>query len=524
MSHGRILRALSGLYLGMFVAIVSSTIVTNALPRIITDLRTGQSTYTWVIVSTLLATTVSSPLWGKLADLVSKKALVQLGLLIFAAGSLLSGLATDPATLIAARTVQGAGAGGLLSLTQVIMATMISPRERGRYSGYMGAVLAVGTAGGPLVGGVIVDTRGLGWRWCFFVVVPLALIAMAVLQRNLDLPVRRRKVTVDWAGAALITSAASLLLVWVTFAGDDYAWLSWWSAAMVGGGTLLAVLFVLVETRAAEPIVPLRLFRNRTVALAVVASLLAGVAMYASTTFLSQYFQLSRGQSPTAAGILTLPLILSLAVASAAGGRIITRTGRWKPFLVGGAVLLAVGCALLGLLRHGTPYGVTAAGMACLGVGLGLTLQNLVLAVQNQVRPQELGAASTAVAFFRTLGGTVGVSALGAVLANRVTRYAEPGLARLGVRHAPSSDALPDLGALPAPVRAVVEDAFGHATGSLFLYTVPFALLSVVAILCIKEVPLRTSSALQAAGAAGTGGPEGDGRDHGADLGRPHGA
>ena len=503
MSHGQILRALSGLYIGMFVAILSATIVTNALPTIVADLRAGQSTYTWVIASTLLATTVSSPIWGKLADLTSKKLLVQLGLLVFVAGSVLSGLAANPATLIAARAVQGIGAGGLLSLTQVIMATIISPRERGRYSGYMGAVLAVGTAGGPLIGGVIVDTSWLGWRWCFFVVVPVAAVALLVLRKNLDLPVRKRKVQVDWAGAALITSAASLLLIWVTFAGTEFAWLSWPTAAMVGGGVLLGALFVLAESRAAEPIVPLRLFRNRTVALAVVASLLAGVGMYAGSTFLSQYFQLSREQSPTMAGIMTLPLILSLALASAVGGRIITRTGRWKPFLILGGVLLTAGTGLLGLVRHDTPYWQTAVSMALVGLGLGMTLQNLVLSVQNQVRLQDLGAASTSVSFFRTLGGTIGVSALGAVLANRVAHYTRADLARLGVPAGSGGDAIPKLADLPAPVRAIVENAFGHATGNLFLYTTPVAVLCVLTILCIKEVPLRTTSALHVDSSSG---------------------
>ena len=500
MPHGQILRALSGLYVGMFVAILASTVVTNALPTIIADLHTGQSTYTWVITSTLLATTVTSPVWGKLADLTSKKVLVQAGLVIFAAGSALSGLATSPATLIAARSVQGVGAGGLLALSQVIMATIISPRERGRYNGYMGAILAVGTAGGPLIGGVIVDTSWLGWRWCFFVVVPVAVLALIVLQRNLDLPVRKRKVQVDWAGAALITSAASLLMIWVTFAGDEYAWLSWQTAVMVGGAVLLGLLFVLAETRAAEPILPLRLFRIRTLSLAVVASLLAGIVMYAGSTFLSQYFQLSRDKSPTMAGILSLPLILSLAVASTVGGRIITRTGRWKPFLVAGSVLLAAGTGMLGLLRHSTPYWEIAVAMTFLGLGLGMSLQNLVLSVQNQVRLQDLGAASTAVSFFRTLGGTIGVSALGAILAIRVSHYSAAGLARLGVHAEASSSTIPKLSTLPAPVRAIVENAFGHATGNLFLYATPFTLLCLIMILCIKEVPLRTTSALHAHG------------------------
>ena len=509
MSHAEILQALSGLYMGMFVAILSSTIVTNALPTIVADLHAGQSVYTWVIIATLLTTTVSSPIWGKLADLVSKKLLIQVSLVVFTAGSVLSGLAADAGLLIAARALQGVGAGGMLALTQVIMATMITPRERGRYSGYLGAVLAVATSAGPLIGGVIVDTGWLGWRWCFFVGVPFAIVAMVLLQKTLHLPVRTRAVRVDWAGAALVTAAASLLLVWVTFAGDKYAWRSGPTLLMVGGAVVLALAFVLVERRAAEPILPLWLFRNRTVVLAIVGGLVIGVGLYAGTTFLSQFFQLAKDKSPTAAGLLALPMILGLALASGLSGRVITATGRWKPFLVGGAVLVACGLAVLGLTRDDTPYWRIAIGMALLGVGLGTTLQNLVLAVQNQVRLDQLGAASTSVSFFRSLGGTVGVSALGAVLASQVASYTRDGLAHLGGPASGGGSSVPRLADLPAPVRAVVEDAYGHATGNLFLYTVPFALLALVCIMFIKEVPLRTSHTMPE-----KAGPENMGPEH----------
>lgn len=486
MTHKQVLQAMSGLYMGMFVAILSSTIVTNALPTIVADLHAGQSVYTWVIIATLLTTTVSSPVWGKLADLFDKKLLIQAGLAVFTLGSVLSGLAENSALLIAARALQGVGAGGLLSLVQVIMATMVSPRERGRYSGYIGAVLAVATSAGPLVGGVIVDTSWLGWRWCFFVGVPFAILAMFVLQKTVHLPVTRRKASIDWAGAALITTAASLLLVWVTFAGDKYAWLSWQSALLVGGTVLLAVVFVLVERRAAEPILPLWLFRNRTVVLAIVSGLVIGVSLYAGSTFLSQYFQLSRGKSPTVAGVLALPMILGLALASTVAGRIITRTGRWKPFLVGGTLLVAAGLGLLGTIRYDTPYWRIAIAMALVGIGLGTTLQNLVLAVQNQVSMRELGAASTSVSFFRTLGGTIGVSALGAVLGGQVAHYLGAGSGDGG--------SVPRLADLPEPARRMVEIAYGHATGNLFLYTLPVALVAFVCILFIKETPLRTSN------------------------------
>ncbi|MFJ6214129.1 MDR family MFS transporter [Streptomyces sp. NPDC092296] len=500
MSHRQIMEALSGLLLGMFVAILSSTVVSNALPTIIADLDASQTAYTWVITSTLLATTVSTPIWGKLADLTSKKVLVQLSLAIYVIGSAAAGLSQNAGMLIGARVIQGLGAGGLTALAQVIMAAMISPRERGRYSGYLGAVFALATIGGPLIGGVIVDTSWLGWRWCFYVGVPFAIIALIVLQKTLHLPIHRRKVKVDWAGATLITAAVSLLLVWVSFAGGKYDWMSWQTGAMVGGAAVLAVLFLAVESRATEPIIPLHLFRNRTMSFAVAASMMIGVAMFGATTFLGQYFQLARGDSPTMAGVMTLPMIIGLALSSTIAGRIISQTGRWKIFLVMGGVLLTAGFGLMGTLRHDTNYWLAAVYMFLVGVGVGTTMQNLVLSVQNQVRPQELGAASSVVAFFRTLGGAIGVSALGAVLADRVADYTADGLAELGMPSAPGDGAIPKLSLLPAPVRGVVEDAFGHGVGDVFLYAAPAALLALVAILFIKEVPLRTDNAEQQRG------------------------
>ncbi|WP_431882126.1 MDR family MFS transporter [Micromonospora gifhornensis] len=491
MSHRQILEALSGLLLGMFVAILSGTVVANALPRIITELNGSQSAYTWVVTSTLLATTATTPLWGKLADLTSKKVLVQLSLAIFVLGSVLAGLSQSTGQLIACRVVQGIGAGGLTALVQVIIATMISPRERGRYSGYLGAVMAVGTIGGPLIGGVIVDTSWLGWRWCFYVGVPFALAALVVLQRTLDLPVVRRKVKIDWWGATLITGAVSLLLIWVSLAGNQFDWASWQTAVMVTGALLLGAAAVRVETRTSEPLIPPRLFRNRTITLSVVASIAVGVGMFGASVFLGQYFQISRGASPTMSGLMTLPMILGLLVSSTVVGRIITNTGRWKRYLVAGSALLTVGFALMGTLRADTPYWQVSIYMAIIGVGVGMSMQNLVLAVQNTVEPHELGAASSVVAFFRSLGGAVGVSALGALLGHNVTRYLSEGLAALGV---PSSGAgggtLPDVHALPAPIRAVVESAYGHGAGDIFLAAAPFGLIALIAVLFIKEVPL----------------------------------
>ncbi|MGW4549894.1 MFS transporter [Streptomyces violaceorubidus] len=502
MTHRQIMEALSGLLLGMFCAILSSTIVTNALPEIIGDLGGGQSAYTWVVTASLLTMTASTPLWGKLADLFSKKALVQIALIVYVIGSVVAGLAQNPAMLITARAIQGLGAGGLSALAQIIMAAMIAPRERGRYSGYLGATFAVATVGGPLLGGVITDTSWLGWRWCLYVGVPFAILALIVLQKTLHLPVLKRKVKVDWAGAFFVTAAVCLLLVWVTFADDKYSWVSWQTGAMVGGAIVLTLLFLLVESRASEPIIPLRLFKNRTIALASLASLFVGIAMFAGTVYFSQYFQLARDESPTMSGVMTIPMIGGLFVSSTVSGIIITKTGKWKSWLLAGGVLLTAGLGLLGTIRYDTAYWHIAIFMALLGLGVGMMMQNLVLCTQNQVEPGDLGAASSTVTFFRSLGGAVGVSVLGSIMSTRISHYASETIGQLSPQEqaaaakASGSGAIPDMDLLPHGIREWLESAYGHGIADIFLYVAPVALLAFLVTLFIKEVPLRTKGAL----------------------------
>jgi EmrB/QacA subfamily drug resistance transporter len=495
MTHREVLEALSGLLLAMFVAMLSSTVVTNALPRIVTDLDGSQTGYTWVVVATLLTMTATTPVWGKLADLFSKKVLVQSALVIYSAGSLIAGLAPSMEVLIGARAIQGLGVGGLTALVQVVIASMVSPRERGRYSGYIGATFALATVSGPLVGGVIVDTPGLGWRWCFFVGLPVAALAFVVLQKTLHLPHRRREVHVDYLGATLLVAGVSILLVWVSLAGTSFAWDSVTSVVLVVVGLLVVGAALYVEARVAiEPVIPLRLFRDRTTALATVASVLVGLAMFGSTVYLSQYFQLSRGMSPTMAGLMSVALVGGLLVSSIVSGRVITRTGRWKRFLVTGMATVVVGLALLAMIDDTTSLWYVGAGMAVLGLGLGAVMQNLVLSVQNNVAQSDLGAASSLVAFFRTMGGSVGVAALGAVLTHQVADRVTAALARLGIAaDTHRSGAIPDVSSLDEPFRSIFEHAFGEATGHLFLVAVPFAVLALVCVLFIEEVPLRTT-------------------------------
>jgi len=511
MSHAQILETMSGLMLSMFVAMLSATVVSNALPRILHELHGGTSAYTWVVSATLLTTTASTPIWGKLSDLVSKKLLMQSAIIIFAISSIVAGLSRSVSMLITLRAFQGIGAGGIMAMTQVIMASIVSPRERGRYSGYLGATFAVATIAGPLIGGVLVDSR-FGWRSCFYVGVPFAVAALVVLQRTLHLATGSRAVKVDYLGAALITGGVSLLLIWVSLAGQQFAWGSRDTAAYVSSGLVLLALAAVVELRVPEPIIPLRLFRLPTVSLATAAGLLVGVAMYGATIFLAQYFQIARGETPTVSGLRTMPMILGLAGSSLIIGRLISRTGRWKRYLVFGTITAAAGFGLLSTIDARTSFVLIAGYMALVGIGLGATMQNLVLCVQNTVPIDELGAATATVSFFRSLGGAVGVSALGAVLAHKVSADVLRGLRVLGINATElgsSGTAIPDVTSLPRPVATVVESAYANGVALVFLVGTPLLLLSFAIVLFIREVPLRSSGdddvhrAMESGGAAG---------------------
>ncbi len=501
LSHREILEILAGLLAALFTAVLSSTIVSNALPTIIADLEGTQTQYTWVVTASLLAMTVSTPVWGKLSDLMSKKLLVQLAIIMFVTGSVLAGASHNVPFLIGSRVLQGIAMGGLMALAQAIIGAAIPPRSRGRYSGYMGAVMALATVSGPLVGGVIVDTSWLGWRWCFYVCVPLAVLSLIVLQRFLHLPVVKRKVKMDYLGALLIAGAASLPLIWVSFAGEHFPWWSWQTGAYLGGTAVLAILAVVVETHAAEPLVPMRVVRERTTALAILASVAVGMGMFGSAVFLGQYFQVARGYSATEAGLLTIPMMFGSFLGSVGSGQLITRFGKWKRYLVIGALFLTAGLGLLGTIDHTSPYWYVGLGMLAMGIGMGMTMQNLVLAVQNTVDVSEVGAAGASVTFFRSLGGAVGVSVLGAILATRVTDLITEHLRELGPGAAAAaqggSGSLLDVNSLPGPIQEIVRHAYGDATGRIFVIAAGAALVSFLAVLFIREVPLRQTVAIR---------------------------
>ncbi len=508
MSHRQVLESLSGLLLGMFVSILAGTVVSTSLPRIISELGGDQTAYTWVVTSTLLATTVSTPIWGKLADLLNRKILIQLALVLFVAGSAMAGFSQDTNMLIGFRVVQGLGAGGLTALSQIIMADIISPRDRGRYMGLFGGIMAVGTVGGPLIGGLLTDS--IGWRWNFFVGVPIAILAIIMLQITLKLPKRpARKVRIDYLGAIFLAGGISLLLIWVSLAGKNFDWWSPGSFLMVGGSAALLIATVITELVVKEPIIPLGMFKNRTFTLAVIASISVGVAMFGTSVFLGQYMQLARGATPTESGLLTLPMILGLLLSSTIVGNLISRTGKWKAFMVVGSILLTVGLYLMSTIEYDTNYVLVSLYMLTLGAGVGMVMQNLVLIVQNTVRPEQLGAASSNVAFFRSLGGTIGVSVMGSLLGTKVTDLMADrqhdlhvAIAKLGqkgmeVAQTLQSGTLPEVGTLPVGIRTIIEAIYGQAVADIFLVAVPLAIVTVIAILFLPNTKLGSKTAIQ---------------------------
>lgn len=490
MTHRQVLEAMSGLMLALLVAILSSTIVSNALPRVIADLDGNQSQYSWVVTAMLLTSTATTPIWGKLSDLFSKKLLYQLAITIFTIGSVLGGFASSMPELIGFRAVQGIGLGGLQALIQVVIAAMVAPIDRGRYSGYIGATFAVGTVSGPLLGGLIVDTPWLGWRWCFWVTVPIAVLAFIVLGKTLRLPVVKRAVNIDWFGAFFLVGGVSMLLIWITMAGQAFPWLSPPSLTMVGGGTLSLIVALIIESKVTEPIVPLKMFRDPTITLATIGTIAVGTGMFGGAVYLGQYFQIARGFSPTQAGLMTLPMVLGIFVSSTFSGQIVSRfTGRIKPFLVFGAVMLVTGMGLLSTINSETNLAFVEIYLAFMGIGVGSLMQNLVLAVQNSADDKMMGSVTSVVTFFRTLGGSAGVSVLGAVLTARVSQYVSESLPG----GAAGSGGSLDIASMPGPVQAVVRSAYGEALGDIFLITASISVITLVAVLLLKDVPLRTT-------------------------------
>jgi EmrB/QacA subfamily drug resistance transporter len=494
LSHRQILLVLAGVMAGMLLFALDQGIVGTALPRIVSELG-GLDRLSWVVTAYLLTSTATTPLWGKVSDLYGRRRIFQVAIVIFLLGSALSGLSQDMGQLIAFRAVQGVGGGGLFAIALSIIGDVIPPRERGRYQGYFGAVFGVSSIAGPLLGGWLTD--GPGWRWIFYINLPVGLAALFVTSAVLKLPVVRRPHRIDYLGAAAIVGAVTCLLLYLDWRGNAYGWTEAGSLALLAGTVVLTAAFILIERRAAEPIIPMRLFRNQVFSVGNTFAFLAGVAMFGTIIFLPVYLQAVKGFSPTQSGLALLPAIVGIFSTSITSGQLITRTGRYKIYPVLGAVIMTAGLLALSRLDVDTPFWQVAIYEFLFGAGLGFTMQTIVTAVQNSVEHRDLGAATGSITFFRQMGGSVGAAVFGAVLFSRLTHYLTEQLARAGIQ--PGAGGVPvdanDVEAiqrLTEPVRSIVLGAFTNALDDVFLVGVPFVVVAFVVALLLKEKPLRT--------------------------------
>jgi EmrB/QacA subfamily drug resistance transporter len=477
--------------LGMFLAALDQTIVSTALPTIVGDLG-GLNHLSWVVTSYLLASTISTPLYGKLGDMVGRKPVFLAAIVIFLAGSMLAGLSQSMGELIGFRALQGIGAGGLMVGAQAIIADIVPPRERGRYMGLIGSVFAVASVAGPLLGGFFVDN--LSWRWVFYVNIPVGALAVLIVVTRLHLRTPHTRHQIDYLGAGLLSGGVAALVMLTTWGGSEYAWGSPTIVGLGLVGVLLLAAFVWWEGRAAEPILPLALFRSRVFSVANAMGFTIGMAMFGAIVFIPLYLQLVYGVSPTSSGLRLLPLMAGLLVAAVASGRVISRIGRYKMFPIAGTAVLVVGMFLLSRLGVGTAPWLASVYMVVVGVGIGLVMQVLVLVVQNDVRPAEIGVATSTATFFRSVGGSFGVAIFGTIfatrLADQLSQLPHAVTARLGSGVHINPEQAKHLA--PA-VHADFLQAFAHSLHGVFLYGMAIAAIPFFLSWLLKEVPLRTT-------------------------------
>jgi EmrB/QacA subfamily drug resistance transporter len=491
---GDVLVSIGALLLGMLLAALDQTIVSTALPTIVSELG-GMEHLSWVVTAYLLASTAATPLWGKLGDQYGRKRLFQTAIVIFLVGSALCGTAQNMPQLIAFRAVQGLGGGGLMVLSMAIVGDLVPPRERGRYQGLFGAVFGATSVLGPLLGGLF--TQHLSWRWVFYVNLPVGVVALAVIATVLHIPRKTTKHVIDYLGTFLIASVATCLVLVASLGGTTWGWGSPQVVGLAVLGVVLAVAFVAVERKAAEPVIPLKLFRVRTFTLSAVISFIVGFAMFGALTYLPTFLQVVHGVSPTMSGVHMLPMVAGMLLSSTVSGQIVSRTGRWKVFPVAGTAVTTVGLLLLHQLDEGSPTAEMSAFFFVFGLGLGLVMQVLVLIVQNAVSYEDLGVATSGATFFRSIGASFGVAVFGMVFASRLGDKLADAFRGVDLPAAVSVDALEAdprvIAALPPALRPPVLSAYASSITDVFLYAAPVALLGFVLAWFLREDRLRGS-------------------------------
>lgn len=488
---------LSALMLTLLLAALDQTIVSTALPTITSDLG-GLDELSWVVTAYLLASTATTPLWGKLSDLYGRKLMLQASIVIFLIGSALAGLSQNMGQLIGTRAVQGLGAGGLMVLVLAVIADLVPPRERGRYSGLFGAVFGVASVVGPLLGGLF--TQHLTWRWVFYINVPLGIAAFVILGSVLHIAPRHMKHKIDWKGASLLVIGVVALLLVTVWGGQRYAWGSSMIIGLTVGGIAAVALFIWQELRHPEPIIPLSMFRDPVIRVTSGIGFVVGLALFGSIVYLSIYMQVVRGSSPTAAGLQLLPLMIGLLTTSIFSGRMVTRTGRYRSFPIAGTAISTVGMLMLTQVGVETHFWYLAVSTFVLGIGLGCVMQVLLIAVQNSVDPRQVGSATSVYTFFRSIGGSFGTALFGAIwtaqlavqLALAAGTLPPPLAAQLRGEGTEVTSSMANIHALPPEAQEAVLAAISTSIDRTFWVAVPIMAVSFIMALFLKEFPLRT--------------------------------